>query len=245
MKKIIFLLFAVITSISPTYSQKKNYISVEYGITVSGMSNSIANNMKTDGFGDKLTFGFIPTLFDALNGDCRQYPLKDPRKANYKFRYGYNIKNNASIETGFGLVYRSTVKGADAIESSVNYLDIKSKISTVYAAYMWKTKKANAAIGFGPAVSFCSIKQGTPDAEKPLSDKSYVLPGVIFTGYWNFVNNKSWFMGLRSDMTITTSAKTEEVKVINPAKKSIVSVSKSNAVGSVMNSISISVGIKF
>jgi len=245
MKKIIFLLFAVITSISFTYAQKKSYVSVEYGITISGMSNSISNNMKTDGFGDKLTFGFVASLFDALNGDCRQYPLKDPRKANYKLRYGYNIKKNAAIETGFGLVYRSTIKGADAIENSVNFLDIKSQISTIYAAYMWKTKKANAALGFGPAVSFCTIKQGSPDSESPLSDKSYVLPGVIFTGYWNFVNNKNWFMGLRSDMTITTSAKTEEVSIINRAQKSVASVSKSHTIGSVMNTISISAGIKF
>jgi len=231
--------------ISLTYAQKKSYLSIDYGMTICAMSNSIASNMKANGFGDKLTSDFVCSLLDALNGDCRQYPFKAPIKRSSKIRYGYNIRENASIETGFGRTYRTIVSGADANGKFVNYLSINSELYTLYAAWLLKNKKGNAAIGVGPAVSICSIKHKNTESKITLSDKSYVLPGVIFTGYWNFVNTKSWFMGLRSDMTIGKPVATETVSVANPTDKSFISVSKSSTIRTVTNTVSVSVGIKF
>jgi len=245
MQKFTFLLPALIMLISFTYAQNKNYISIEYGITLTGMSNSIANSMRTNGFGDKLTFDLVSTLFDALNGDCRQYPFKAPLKNNSKIRYGYNFKENASVEAGFGRTYRTIVNGADANGKFVNYLSINSNLYTIYAAWLLKNKKGNAAIGIGPAVSICSIKHKNTESTITLSDKSYVLPGVIFTGYWNFVNTKKWFMGLRSDMTITRPVTTEVVRINNATDKSLVSVLKSSTICTVTNTLSVSAGIKF
>ena len=245
MKKSICLQLTLIMFISLAYAQKKSYLSFEYGVTICGMSNSIANNMKTNGFGDKLTFDFVSTLFDALNGDCRQYPFKAPLKNNSKIRYGYNIKENASIEAGFGRIYRTIVNGADANGKFVNYLSINSELYTLYAAWLLKNKKGSAAIGIGPAVSICSIKHKNTESKITLSDKSYVLPGVIFTGYWNFVNTKNWFMGLRSDITITKPATTEAVTINNATDKSFVSVLKSSTICTVSNTLSVSAGIKF
>jgi hypothetical protein len=245
MKKFIFLPLSLIMLISLTYAQKKNYVSIEYGITLTGMSNSIANNMKTNGFGDKLTFDFVRTLFDALNGDCRQYPFKAPIKNNSKIRYGYNIKANASVEAGFGSTYRTIVNGADANGKFANYLSVNCELYTAYAAWLLKNKKGNAAIGIGPAVSICSIKHKNTVSTITLSDKSYVLPGVIFTGYWNFINTKNWFMGLRSDMTIGKPVTTEAVRINNSTDKSFVSVSKNSTICTVTNTISVSAGIKF
>ena len=245
MKKFIFLPLSLIVLISLTHAQTKNYVSMEYGITLTGISNSIANNMKTNGFGDKLTFDFVCTLFDALNGNCRKYPFKAPIKNSSKIRYGYNVKENASIEVGFGRTYRTSVNGADANSKFVNYLSINSNLYTIYAAWLLKNKKRNAAIGIGPAVSICSIKHKNTESTIILSDKSYVLPGVIFTGYWNFVNTKKWFMGLRSDMTITRPVTTEVVRINNATDKSLVSVLKSSTICTVTNTLSVSAGIKF
>jgi hypothetical protein len=247
MKKFIFLSLTTITCIFIGNAQNKSYVSIEYGATITGMSNSIANNMKANGFGDRMSLSLLP-FFDLTV--TNQYPITDARNGNYKIRYGYNIKTNTSIEAGFGHIYQSSVEGADASAGLVNALTINCNLSTAYAAYMWKNKKGNTAIGVGPAVSFCTITQGSSDFPGPLSsntlsNKSYVLPGVIFTGYWNFVNRKNWFMGLRSDMTITTAAKTEEVIITNPADKNFMSVCKSASTGAVMNTISLSAGIKF
>jgi hypothetical protein len=247
MKKSIVLLFASLIYLQFTYAQKKSYVSIESGVTFSGMSNQIANNMKADGLDDNFTFDFFSFLGIENTGLIikSSYPEKSQQTGNYKIRYGYNIKNNASIEAGFGRTYRSTVTGAAGSGDFVNYLAVSSKLSTAYVAYLWKNKKDNAAIGIGPAISICSIKQSSEFSANLLSDKTYVLPGAIFTGYWNFVNKKSWFMGLRTDMTITTPAKTEEVKIINPDNKGFVSISESASVGAVINTVSISAGIKF
>ena len=247
MKKSIILLFVSFIYLQLTYAQKKSYVSIESGLTFSGVSNKIANNMKADGLDDDFVFDFF-SLFGINNTGLTiksNYPEKSQQAGNYKIRYGYNIKNNASIEAGFGRTYRSTVTGAAGSGDFVNYLAVTSKLSTVYVAYLWKNKKDNAAIGIGPAVSICTINQSSEFLTNLLSNKTYVLPGAIFTGYWNFVNKKSWFMGLRTDMTITTPAKTEGVKIINPDNKGFVSTSKSTSVGSVINTVSISAGIKF
>jgi hypothetical protein len=245
MKKSIFLLMTLIMCISVIYAQKKNYLSIEYGLTVSTMSNSIANNMKTNGFGDKLTSDFVCSLLDALNGNCRQYPFKAPLKNSSKIRYGYNIKENASIEAGLGRTYRTSVNGADANGKFVNYLSINSELYTLCAAWILKNKKGNAAIGIGPVASICRIKHKNTESTVTLSDKSYVLPGIIFTGYWNFINTKNWFLGLRSDMTIAKPVATETVRIANPTDKSFISVSKSSTICAVTNTMSISAGIKF
>ncbi len=243
MKKIIFLLLTVIATTSFVFAQKKSYLSIDAGSTMTGMSKKLSNNMKANGFGDKIDYSIF--FFFFLDGST-QYPTTDDNNSNFKVRYGYNISENRSVEAGFGGTAKTTVRGADASGNNVNYISISSKLSTAYAAYMWKNKKQNAAIGIGPAVSICNIKQADPYGTVPVSsDKNYVLPGVIFTGYWNFLNKKSWFMGLRSDITFTMPAKTEELRITNSQDNSFVSVSKSTNIGAVMNTISLSGGIKF
>ena len=228
--------------ISITYAQKKSYLSIERGVTISNMSSKISRNMSENGLGDNIYF---TTAFLSFSSTIsKRYPIKKTRVENYKIRYGYNIKQTASLEAGFGRIYRTNVQGADALGDYVNYLNIKVQLSTAYAVYIWKNKKGNAAVGIGPAVSFCNIKQENY-AGNILSDKSYAMPGAIFTSYWNFVNEKSWFIGLRTDMTITKPAKTNEVIITNADDNRFISVSKSSNAGAVMNTIALSAGIKF
>ena len=244
MKKIICLLLIATMALPFIQAQKKIYLSVDAGLTVSGMGDRLANNMKANGFGDEINSSFFFFIF-FLNGSSK-YPKISNKTGSVKVRYGYNIANRKAIEAGYGISYRTSVKGADAAGNNANYINISCKLSTAYAAYMWKNKKKNTAGGFGPAVSVCNVKQENPGAVSTvLSNKTHVLPGVIFTGYWNFINKKSWFIGLRSDIIFTVPAKVEEVKIVNAQTNSFVSVSKSIAIGSMLNTISISGGIKF
>ncbi len=243
MKKIIQFILAALISIQPGYSQTKNYLSIETGATFSGMSNRLSDNMKTNHFGARVENNFF-FIFFFLPGST-QYPLTENRNSNYKVRYGHDLSDKVSVEAGYGHTCGTTVKGASSNNTDVNLLYITSELSTAYAAYMWKNKKSNAAIGIGPAVSICKVTQESPTTGTVLSQKNYLLPGVIFTGYWNFINKKVWFMGLRSDMTITAPAKTATVSITNPHDNSFVSVSKGTGIGAVTNTFSVSAGIKF
>jgi hypothetical protein len=121
-------------------------------------------------------------------------------------------------------------------------LDITINTSTIYAAYLVKNKKENLAIGIGPALSICRITQQSTYSEKALSEKTELLPGANITAYWHFVNQKNWFMGFRTDMSITARAKIEPVTMSN--YEGFVSGTSAGSVSSMMNTISFTTGIK-
>ncbi len=245
MKKILFILLLSYAGISFSHAQKKSYLSIENGFTGSGMSNRIADNMKSNGFGHFVEDELFFFLFVPIKTST-QYPVKDPGNVNYKFRYGYDFKKNRSVEVGYGHTYDTRVTGADISGGNVNYLNMHIKLNTAYAAYMFRNARGNAAIGAGPAVSFGKVEQGGPFYyASPSSVENVALPGVIMAAYWNFVNKNSWFMGLRTDMIITTPIKTGDFTITNSQDPSFVSHSKSISVGAIMNTFSLSAGIKF
>ena len=243
MKQLICLLL-IATLASPfSHAQKKNYLSIDAGLTQSGINNRLSENMNTNRFGARIESSFF-FFFLLPISSTTQYPVKGKTSSNYKIRYGYNKNENTSIEAGFGNVLKSWVKGAQASQTHVNYLEINYKVSTAYVAYMWKNKKQNAAIGIGPSVSFWKIDQS--DSYGNLhSNKNQIVPGAIVTTYWNFINRKSWTLGLRNDLNISMPVKTEDVKITNPGDPTFVSVSRGTNIGSFINTISISGGIKF
>jgi hypothetical protein len=243
MKKFMLFIFFSIVSVQLNYAQTKNYLSIEYGPTFSGMSDKLSKNMKDNHFGARIDYDVF--FFFFFFSGSTQFPKHDTRNENYKIRYGHNLKERVSVEAGFGHTYNTIVRGASVSGQDVNYLNISSDMSTAYAAYLWKNKKDNAAIGIGPAVSICKITQEDPTSGTVLSKKNYLLPGVIVTGYWNIINKKIWFMGLRSDMSITAPARTETVTITNPHDTHFVSVSKGTTIGAVTNTFSLSAGIKF
>ena len=236
---ILFILVSITSS-----AQKRNYVSFGSGITMSNIHNKLADKLIADGMGDRVVYAPF-WLFFFSPGQNVDYPEKNVQNSNYKLRYGRQIKTRASIEGGFGNSYDSHVKGADNNGSNINFLNISTQVSTVYLAYMWNNKKQNAAVGLGPALSFAKIKHAEMAQDEILNSKSYVLPGMIFTSYWNFVNKKSWFIGLRNDITITTPAKTHGLTITNQIDKSFVSASGGIKVGAVINTVSINAGIKF
>ncbi len=243
MKKIICLLLIAIMASLFIQAQKKNYLSIDAGLTQSGINNRLAENMNTNRLGARIESSFF-FFFILPISYTNQYPMKGNTNSNYKVRYGYHKNEKTSIEGGFGNSAKSWVKGAQVSRDYVNYLEINYNISTAYAAYMWKNNKQNAAIGFGPSVSFCKIRQSDLDGTL-YTKKNYILPGMMLTAYWNFINRKSWTLGVRNDMNISMPAKTQDVKITNPGDQGFVSVSKGTNIGSFINTISISGGIKF
>lgn len=237
MKKFIALSLAAIIGFSVAQAQSKNYLSIEAGMSLSGMTKKISDNMRTCGLGSDITWFFI------LMPITDHYPKISTQSYNYRARFGHHINERTAIEAGGGVSYQATITGAAANGENANYLNIDVKFSTAYAAYMINNKKGNLAIGLGPTVTFCNIKQSSSSGE--LSNKNYVLPGAIITGNWHFINQKHWFMELRSDLTITAPAKTESVTIINGVDKNFVTYSKSTSFGAAMCSFSMGAGIKF
>ncbi|MBK9570955.1 MAG: hypothetical protein IPO53_14305 [Chitinophagaceae bacterium] len=85
---LILPLLVLITINSIAYSQEKSYISVEGGAAFLFTSNQISTAMKANGFGDNYDF-------DALFSETgrTQHPDKRDTKLNYRFRYGYFLRN--------------------------------------------------------------------------------------------------------------------------------------------------------
>lgn len=105
MKKIICLLF-IATMASPfSHAQKKNYLSVDAGLTQSGINNRLSENMNTNRFGARIESSFL-FFFLLPISSTTQYPLKGNTSSNYKIRYGYHKNENTSIEAGFGNVLK-------------------------------------------------------------------------------------------------------------------------------------------
>jgi len=245
MKKLLLIPIMFISLALTSYAQKKNYVSFGTGITMTNIHNKMADQLIADGIGDKVVYDPI-WFFFYFPGQVIDYPKTHVKRGNNnRFRYGRHIKGRVSIEGGFGRTYSSTVQGADNNGSNINFVNLSTNVSTIYMAYMWNNKKTNAAVGLGPVVSLAKIKHSEMVYDEVLQSKSYVLPGLIFTGYWNFVNQKSWFMGLRNDLSITTPAKTKTFTITNEIDKSFVTASGSNKVGSVINTVTLNAGIKF
>lgn len=242
-----FLLITIVFFLGcfTTKAQKKNYISFGSGITINNTHNQIADQLTADGIGDRVVFDPFWFLF-YIPGKTVDYPETHvQRSRNNRFRFGRHITAHSGLEAGFGRSYSSHVQGADNAGSNVNYLNLRTNISTVYLAYMRHNRKRTAAIGIGPAISLVKIKHARMVFDESLRSTGYVLPGIMCASYWNFVDQKSWFMGFRNDLSITSPAKTEQVTVTNETDQSFVSVSRSAKVGSLINTLTLNAGLKF
>ena len=150
-----------------------------------------------------------------------------------------------AIEAGFGLSYYGRVSGYDEMPSGTyaNYLSITSRINTLYVAFI----KNNSArtVGFGAGPAFSLYKLTSVANYDPEQTKNYLFPGGMVTGFWNFLSKKSWFVGLRTEMSLTVPVKIDEMKVTNSSNPSFVSTFKSTKTGSLNASVTLNAGIRF
>lgn len=249
MKKNIYLLVILMSTAHFGNAQGNIYLTLDFGSAFPFASHHIASAVKANGFGDNYSQrNFWGEDVNTSN------PEETNQTFNYRIRAGYTLNDNAAIEAGFGITSNTTTKGADA-KPGVTHIDflemdktnsyiITAHISTLSIVYLWNDNRERFTAGIGPAASFCNIKQGTSQSSF-ISDKHYVLPGVCITGGWHFVNKERWFLGMRTDLIISSPAKTEEVKIVNAWDNNFTSVSKSFSVGGFTGSLLLSAVIKF
>ncbi len=218
-------------------AQKKNYIGVESGAYFGNANSNIESGMVSSGFGDKETASF----FGLFTIDT-EYPRKRAGKTSYRVKYGHYINNKTVIEAGFGLSYYGTVDGYDDKDfAQSNYLTLTSNINTLYIAWVNTDSLGKAGFGIGPSLFFyklsADINRGTTK-----QTENYLLPGVLITGFWHFIARPSWFVGMGAELSFTTPAKIDTIKITTPTSESTF---KSTKAGSFNGNISIKAGFRF
>ena len=275
MKKQFFTTSLLIVLFLQAGAQKKNYFSLESGSYYGNANKNIASGMTQSGFtesrgGGGLLGGFFNFLssFGSIFGDdnftysgsnhIRQAsPREDLYKIKYRIRAGHYLNTQTAIEAGFGLTFYGSVSGQDIISSGSQYNNgggyynlfltndffLTSRINTLYVSLI----KNNVAhtVGFGAGPAFSLYKLSGKSNNDPIQTKNYLLPGGMVTGFWNFLSKKSWFVGLRAEMSLTLPLKIDEMKVTNPSDPSFISTFKSMKAGNLNRSITLNAGIKF
>ncbi|MEP6677212.1 MAG: hypothetical protein ABJA78_18775 [Ferruginibacter sp.] len=243
MRKIVLLLFCA--TVVTVNAQTKNYISIEKGITICSQSRSISNAMDKNGFKDHY-HNDLSLIIITLTGDDADNSQTLEEQGNYRIRYGYHLRAKSAVEIGFGHSYNCTVWGSTVAGNDLNTITVEDKSDLAYAAYMCNTASGNKGIGIGPALSFCKMQQYSHSGQNTqLIEKKYVLPGAILTSYWNFVNRKNWFLGLRTDVMLTAPLKIDEMKITNKNDPNFTSVFKQSTAGNSMFALTLTGAVKF
>lgn len=244
MKKHFLITSLLIVAFLQAEAQKKNYFSLESGVYFGKANANIASSMTQSGLGDThfgvFSWGALLTYGSADT----HYPSDNVGKLKYRIRVGHNINSQTAIEAGFGLTYYGSVSGYDKAPSGIyaNRLWIKSNINTLYVAFIKNSSAHTVGFGAGPAFSLYKLTTISNDSDQ---SKNHLLPGGMITGFWNFLSKKYWFLGLRTEMSLTMPAKIDEMKVTNPSDPSFVSTFKSTKTGSFNASITLNAGIHF
>jgi hypothetical protein len=222
--------------LSKTYSQK-NYVSLEAGAFFGNANSNIGDGMNASGFGDNPTFDFFGLIFTT------DYPVKSIDGSAYRLRAGRHIKKNIAVEGGFGRSYNGLVKGYDEGSNyQANSLSLMSSINSIYFAFVFSDSSHRVGIGIGPAVSLYTLQ--TLKNNEAASKSSRVLPGVYITSYINIVNKKKWFVGFRSDLSITAPYKIEPI-VLKNSTSTFESRFKGTNAGSFTGVITMTAGLRF
>lgn len=227
-------------------AQKKNYFSIETGAYFGSANDKIMSSMKLSGLGDlyQSGSGWLDILLGLGSVDT-QYPHSRTGKLKYRIRAGRYLSTKNALEAGYGLSYYGSVSGYDKLPSSnyANRLWIQTWIHNLYAAFLVKNEGGTAGIGGGPALSF--YKQVSVGNGNPEQTSHQLLPGGILCGFWNFYSEKTFYVGLRSECSLTRAGTTGEIKVTNSGNPSFVSVFKATKTGAVNGSVTLTAGLKF
>lgn len=232
---------------------QKNYISIESGILFGGSDNKLESQMKSSGFGDKMTYSsdlldyYFSDLFAAFGlstSYSNQYPKISSKGLPVWIRYGRELKNKNIIELSYGKIHCSTVEGFDVTgvgESfDGNILNYTTTLSALTAHYIFSTKNKSAGIGFGPAFLFNTL---TREANNVTNNKNIFQVGISGTANWRFINGKVFFMSLRGDAILLAPATIDAITLTS--SKGYESTFNSTKVNSFIGDLTVSVGFKF
>lgn len=272
MKKYFFTASLLIVLFLRVDAQKKNYFSLESGSYYGNANKNIASGMTQSGFTESLggggrLSGFLSWILSLFGSDdntsfssvyIKQRPPREYLdKIKYRIRAGHYLNTQTAIEAGFGLTYYGSVSGKDIIFSGRQYNNsggyynlfltnsffITNRVNTLYVSLIKNNVSHTVGFGAGPALSL--YKLSSQSNNNPTQTKNYLLPGGMVTGFWNFLSKKSWFVGIRTEMTLTLPVKINEMKITNPTDPSFVSTFKSMKTGALNRSVTLNAGIRF
>jgi hypothetical protein len=260
MKKYFFITSLLIVTFLEVEAQKKNYFSFESGSYFGNTNKNIVSGMAQSGFDDSYTTTKEPLdlIFFTIDYPTilHQYPVdwEDNDKFKFRIRAGHFLNPNTAIEAGFSRNYWGSVIGFDRKSSGTNdnsllrstianYLQIDSRINTLYFAFIKNNNACTLGIGAGPSFSLYKLTSTLNLYNS--QTKNYILPGGMVTGFWNFLSKKSWFVGFRTEMSFTIPLKIQEMKITNSSDPSFVSTFKSVKAGTVYKSVTLNAGIRF
>jgi hypothetical protein len=230
MQKNSILLILLLAQIGVLQAQKRNYFSIGAGVYFGNARANLKKGIERSGMVEGRFDFRIP--FYGWGGE----------KSAYRIRAGRHLSEKKAIELGFGLAYYRDVNGYDDVSDNLIYLT--SRIHTLYVAYVISDAKQRIGVGIGPALNFYRLT--ITDYSSPEKKKNnYLLPGGILTGYWNFLSERSWFAGIRTDLTLTTPAKIDEIIIVNAANPSTQLKFKATKAGSFTGMIDLTAGIRF
>lgn len=245
MKKHFIITLSVVFLFLRAGAQNENYISLESGHYYGNANKHISAAMTQSGFGDYRENNSSWIDFITGNLSRGQFPYAQVGKLKYRVRAGHWLNKQNLLEAGFGLAYYGTVGGYDKMTSGTqsNRLTITSRINMAYVTFTRSNPTHRIGLGAGPAFSLYKLRSVANN--NPDQTKSYLLPGGMATGFWNFISKKSWFVGVRGEMTLTTPVKINEIRVTNTDDPSFVSTFNTTKAGSFNSSIALNAGVKF
>jgi hypothetical protein len=274
MKKYFFITSLLIVTFLEVEAQKKNYFSFESGSYFGNTNKNIVSGMAQSGFDDSYITKRESTwssILNFFNSDIpidyitnnHQYPVdwEDNDKFKFRIRAGHFFNPNTAIEAGFSRNYYGSVTGFDRKPSGANnnyldrnsianFLEIDSRVNTLYFACIKNNNASTLGVGAGPAFSLYKLTSQYTfidglSTTYNIKTKNYILPGGMVTGFWNFLSKKSWFVGIRTEMSFTIPLKIQEMKITNSSDPSFVSTFKSVKAETVYKSVTLSAGIRF
>lgn len=227
-----------------SFGQKKFYFSIETGFFTSNTNNNLKDAMIASGFNKYVTYGFFGFI------STTRYPTVYTGNKRYRVRVGYQIKEGSVLEAGYSYSFGGNVYGADRMEQNgydyLNFLNITSKVHTLSFNYILQTKKASAGIGAGPVFVFFNTEkqsQGLPVTTGTARENALHLAAGTMA-FWNFINRKTWFAGIRADASFSGGHTISATDVVNTFDPTLVSHFKESRVGNFMGSINFAVGFR-
>ncbi len=228
------LLVLLITAIVFTASaQNKNYLSIEAGGGFGNANANIFSAMQSSGFADKDYIDFF------IFGWETQFPKKVNDGASFRLRGGHFFKKNSGAEIAYGKTFSGTVKGYDA--GTNTYLFYTSDINILYAGMIFSDSVHRAGISFGPALSFYRLTRFVNRTEDQKNTSA--LPGGLVSAWFNFLNKKIWYWGVRTDLMLSSPVKIQSVSFSDPSGST--AKFKETKAGSVAGSIDFVLGFRF
>lgn len=237
MKKTIFICWLLCTYLSG-WSQKKFYLSGEFGMYTSNTFSKLKSGMEAGRLADENNYSFLG-LFSVNETN----PKIDQSNSGYRIKAGKKLNAHHAIEAGFGQSVNGEIRGYN--KGTAYYLYIKGVVNTIFASWVFTDSSNRVGAGFGPCLNLVNYTYHTTNyASVSETKKNQLCPGLLLNAYWNYLNKKSWFLGIRTEAIIASGAKTGDITLRNSSNTNTLTF-KSTTAGSFVWGFTFTAGIRF